>query len=818
MVWTRRFAVPVCVALLVALAGCHGGSSSAPPFSPGAPGGGGVPTATPTSAPTSAPITGSGPASAAQVQTAGDAVIAHWKTLAPAGNPTAALTALAAFIKTQPGFVDAGVDLGAVWGLFGDGSVMVFYADHLDGGGTTTSSVRRAAPAATPRALPGARPRPGATRPPAVASSLRRAAPAAIRHTAAAGAPIVAFAVYDLGDPAFTAQRQHDFGQAMATAGYATNFQVQAPSFSLEWLQAQAGTPFAMFDVSTHGGIARAKNAATRVYTLSTTTLVNSDNFVQYSPSVRAGQLVYGRALVGPDVTGADDIMALSSYGVTSAWLISHMTFVPGALVDNQSCLGASPDAAVQSFITDLENAGAGLYMGWTKSVEATDSDETDAYIVDRLIGEQSPAVNAMPTYVSQQSPPQRPFQLTDILINLPSKMRTNPIRDGHNLPSESLDKSTAPAKYDVNSSSPPASDGPLARFTYIGAGNAPPVTPIVPPSIAYVVVDEAASPQPTLSIYGEFSAQPGGVLIRSGGDTELTVLSWSTSQIVAQLPSSAPANGQVIVGEDNVPSNFVPLTEWDGTYTLTRSYVLGNTFGGPDGSGHFAYTATLNMKLRSDVHSFATSIDGPTTRLDFVPLPMRSSTGTVVAQSGSWQSAGTDPQIDVTYSPKGSVALQPLTTITATNGTLDNLFNVQPAAQGQPATAAGCSQGVSTYPQDPHFAVYCTAIQVAASVIATCSDNQSGTYCGGTQNSAIPAGLSTDMYGSAQIGAFRLVLDPSTYTLSSAITPPSDPNANGTFYGGITYTETTTWSASFGAPVNPPNASTPAAWRRRSR
>jgi hypothetical protein len=815
MVRTAWSTVPACAALLVALAGCQSGAALPPRLSSGTPPGGAP---TPTMTPTSSPITGNGPSSAAAVQAAGDAIVAHWKTLSPAGNPTGAMTALAAFIKTQPGFVDAGIDLGTVWGLFGDGSVLVFYADHLDGGGTTTSSLRRTVPASTPRMIPGARSRPNASRPPAGVIGTRRATPAGIRNTASAGAPIIAFAVYDLGDPAFVPQRQHDFGVAMANGGYATNFQVQAPSFSLEWVQAQAGTPFLMLDVATHGGIARATNSATRLYTLSTTTLVTTDNFAQYRPSVLAGQLVYGRALVGPDVTGADDIMAVSSYGVTSAWLLSHMAFVPGALVNNQSCLGASPDAAVQSFISALESAGVGEYLGWTKSVEATDSDETDAYIIDRLVGEQSPPVNAMPTYVSQQSPPQRPFQLTDILINLPSKKRTNPIRDGQNLPSESLDKSTEPAKYDINSSSPPASDGPLARFVYTGAGNAPPVTPIVPPSIAYAIVDESASPEPTLSIYGEFAAQQGEVFIRNGNDTELTVQSWSTQQIVATLPPSAPSSGMVIVGENNVPSNLVPLTEWSGTYTLTQSLALGNVYAGPNGSGNFAYTATLNVNLRSDVHQFATKIDGPVTRLDFVPQPMRSSTGSIVAKAGSWQSTGTNPQIDVTYSPNGTVALQPLTTITATNGTLDDEFNLSPATQGQNASSTGCNLGFSASSSDPNFAVYCTSIQVGASVIATCSDNQSDFYCSGAPNGAIAANLSTDMYGSAQIGAFRLVLDPSTYALSAVINPPTDPNANGLFYGAITDTRTTTWAATFNAPVNPPNASTPASYRRRTR
>lgn len=43
-----------------------------------------------------------------------------------------------------------------------------------------------------------------------------------------------------------------------------------------------------------------------------------------------------------------------------------------------------------------LSSTGIGLYAGWTGYAEASDADQSDAYLVDRLLGEQAPVVNGL--------------------------------------------------------------------------------------------------------------------------------------------------------------------------------------------------------------------------------------------------------------------------------------------------------------------------------------------------------------------------------------------------------------------------------------
>ena len=708
---------------------------------------------------------------------------AHWHAAPRGSDVNASLQSLAAYIKTQPAFTDAGLSAGTVWATLADGQPVEFFTDRL----ADYSALR---PAGW-RVRTSQRPLQTAGRGPSATGAGHR----------------VVYLFNDLGDPAFTPARQVAFTQAFTDAGYTNQFAVEYGSIALENISAPA-PPSDYVNVAAHGGNAYNVFAGRELYTLGSTTLVTQSNYYQYLPEVRAGRLVYSSVLTDP----SDSTITAISYAFTSAWLVSHMQFTPGAVFVNSSCLGANVYPAGQAFIQDLQNAGVGVYLGWTKVVSGVDADETEAYIVDRLVG----GPNGLGAYVDPpQASPQRPYQVRDILSVLSSKKRTNPIRGSRGaLPTVPLDTSTQQKAVDLNSALLPAADGPSAKFVATGdLASSNPVVPLVPPTIAHMTVDEAASPLPTLTIDGEFSPVAGSVAIGGSSGTYLPVISWSTQEIVAQLPLSGPQSGPVIAVETGVPSNAVPLTMWSTTYTLTKKYALSDGYSGPPGSGSFAYSATLNVDLRADVHDFTTQVDGSLSQPDFVALPMRSSTGTISGASGSWHSSAGDP-VDVSFTGVGTATLTPVTTSLAANAPLGDWFSISPSAMEAPAIQAGCNRGSAFDSGDAHPGVYCTSIQAFAQRIATCSDNQNGYYCGSSgQNAPLGGGFDTAMYGTDAIGAFGLNLDPS-YHLVPIIVPPTDPNANSLFYNFKANAQTT-WAVTAGDPVAPPNNLTPANVRR---
>jgi len=740
-----------------------------------------VSTATPSAQPSGTAFT------PAQVIAALGSVQQHWNTLTLGSNPEAAIASLVAWIKTQPSFKDAGEEPGAVWATLADGQPAIFYVDRLADYAVAAPAARRVSP--TRPMVPLARAR-------------------ALRQDAGPTSGQVLFLVNALDTVAFTPSRQADFAIAFANAGYPGV--LSASSVTLENIVAAGSKPTAYFDIATHGGNGFNVYAQRDLYTLSSDTAVTADNYYQYHPEIRAAHLEYSLALLDPD-TDRNLPQSIPVYAFTSAWLTQHMKFAPGAVFVNTSCFGANVYPAGKAFVSDLNAAGVGFYAGWTKSVDDLDADETDAYLIDRLLGEQIPSLNDLPKYVLQDSPPERPFQVNDILLELPKKPRDNPIRNGSDLTYD-LDTSTQPKDLDTNSSKQPIADGASAKFTYIGYGTAQ-VVPLVPPTIAFVNVDEAAAPEPTLTISGEFSQAEGDAYITESNlpaAVALPILSWSPEQITVQLPPSAPQSGNIVVGELGVPSNLVPLTKWSGVYSLTRNYALSG-----DGSGSFSYSSTLNVDLRGDVHFWYQSVDGEIQVLDFEAVPMRSSTGTMTAKSGSYAgtaSGGSEPPLMTTFASKGAVTLTPTATITATNGTLDNYFGIQASAMDS-AAGPGCNRGSAFDFGDPDFAHYCTSIQAAASDIATCSDNRQGSSCQGNAANALPMYGTFDtvgMYGSDAVASFELELTPD-YAIDVHFSPPQDPNADGVFLGSFPSVATTTWSATFGSPSFPPTGNTPA-------
>ncbi len=182
------------------------------------------------------------------------------------------------------------------------------------------------------------------------------------------------------------------------------------------------GHPLDFLDIATHGIIGGTSPDIT-YYWLSTTSDTAASEKT-YATDVAAGRVVSAIALT----LSQGQALALPSLAFTPNFLTAHVTFNPGAIVDNESCFGQSPLIAV-NVRGILQAAGVGRYFGWTKEVDGDDADETDAFMFDRLLGEQSPGITGLDTFVSQFTPPQRPFPLDQVEGVLASETRSSKIQ-----------------------------------------------------------------------------------------------------------------------------------------------------------------------------------------------------------------------------------------------------------------------------------------------------------------------------------------------------------------------------------------------------
>jgi hypothetical protein len=283
-------------------------------------------------------------------------------------------------------------------------------------------------------------------------------------------------------------------------------------------------------------------------------------------------------------------------YFITPQFVLTRMSFVPHSMVFINACQSANANSI------DVQNAafhqGAGGFIGWTKEVDDGDAQQTALYLFDRLLGER-PNINL----ATQESPPQRPFDLDRVYGEMKTRSRGN---KGY-----ALAESQASVLYSfINSGLEPKSDGNTSRLIFAknitsGAGSGIMLTP----SIQYVNVDEQKR---ELHISGDFGSDPGTDGSVTVGGSPMTIKSggWTQSEVVVQdLPvSGAGSAGDVVVSVHQYKSNAVPLTSWRGTVTWTQT--------GPDN-----VTASVQVRLhfRKDVHGYRAApgmapVSSPTT------------------------------------------------------------------------------------------------------------------------------------------------------------------------------------------------------------
>jgi hypothetical protein len=787
---TIRPIILLALGAIALAAGCSGNPVNLLPH-----GSGGHPTSGPAHSPnpTPTPTPNGGPTmTVSAVETALINVQASFQNL-PHTNLANDLNTLAAQMVSSRAYRSAVVNPGGIAARLPDGTRVLVFADRAeDLGGASPSARYRAPAAARPLDAPLSGP----------------------------NAHEIALLVNERDTSgAFTPPRQFAFGNAFTQSGFgsSTGYGVDAVDMSLENLVALGtGHPLDYFDISTHGMIGSDPSmplATNTFYAWLSTTLPTPALITQFQSDYNAGNLLSAIYLTLNKQTVPLDTLG---FAFTPTFLTEHVHFNPGAIVDNESCWGQSPIIAsnVQGV---LQAAGVGRYLGWTKEVDGTDADETEGFLFDRLLGEQSPSITGLDGFANQRTPPQRPFPLDDIETAMGAETRNSPIRPGATAEPYTLsDKHFA-----INASAPPVADGTAARLiiTDFGGENVadPPIEYSLP-SISLMFVAETQA-NGALTIDGSFPAASGHIQITdSSGTTALAPTSWSTSQVTAMLPNGGNGSSgivQVFFGTPGsgsvniIASNPVPLTQWSGKLVYNESDQLPD-LGGDQGSGTGTLQVTYDpINVRADVHPTVPQIDFSPEPQNFTFTgPEGNSRATVTALSGTFTTVdeGTPPptMFHATFALAQN-ASQMVPGLPSGTGVPPGTFDIG-AFGGQPAPCNNARAG----PQGGPGNVFCPVAAFNSVDTGMCSDDDSGALCGPSVlspsvNFGLPPGV-------GHVGGqLILTMDPATYAITVSSNQATFMSSH--FNGGIPFDRSATASmtGSFSAPLSPPTGATPA-------
>ncbi len=623
---------------------------------------------------------------AAQIQTALEGVQTYYLTL-PHTSVETDLQTVAAHLTASGVFSSATITSGGIDATFSNGIEALIFADRPDDLSGTFDASR------TRRPVDGVR---------ASAVSARNA------HE-------VAFLVNESGDRAFVPQRQGVFGAAFTAAGFtaASGYGVDVLDTSLENLITLGdGRGIDYLDIATHGMVDKLGS-----YLLLSTTQITDTSLQTYAADLLAKRVRVGVPLYDePFAT----LRLLPTFAFTGDFVTEHLTFNAGAIVDNQSCWGQSIGG---NFGQLLSRAGVGRYIGWTRPVLSTDADATDAFIFDRMLGEQSAGATGLSNYASQHTPPQRPFPLDAIQTAMSVEQRDNPLQEP--APQYTYAQSIANKRF----------PSLLVITDYGGESVAHPPIEYSLPSIQRLVADDTNG---ALDIFGAFPATPGAVSITNGAGTmTLTPTKWTTGTIIVPLPAAgAGANGLVSVTAEGLTSNAVPLTEWSGKITYSTNDSIA-TWDADNGSGAVALTGVFNVAFRADVHPTVVAVDttAEPQSLAFTSVTPGSS-GALSSGSGNFTSSDAQSNFCRSCGIKlGLVNPQPTMVPAVTS---QNQFFVVPegsqATPGPfsvPSPAPGCNDG-QPGPGRANSNTLCAFLYFAVNNPATCTVTAGNpSYCG---------------------------------------------------------------------------------------
>jgi len=747
-------------AIAVGISACSGNRSL--PVSPVVRGSASAPAGTATPSPS--PGTTSS-ASVAAVATALASVEAYYQTL-PGTDPLSDVANVAAHMVSSGAFASATAGPGAISATLPDGTPIVVFTDRV----------------ADLLAPSDARRRDGIIVGPVPGSSIGPAT----QHE-------ILFLVNELDSAAFTPANQQQFGQAFSNLGFgSTGAQIDVAAITLQNIVALGSThPLDFLDIATHGAVVSLKPGGPQFYVNISNTPVTDALRTQYASDLAAGRLVYAFVL-----QKSKTVSTFTTFAFTPAFLIEHATFNPGAIVDNESCFGQSPLTA-PAVETAFQLAGAGQYLGWTKPVAGDSADQTDAFIFDRMLGEQSPSQTGMDAFVAQRTPAQRPFALPFIETVMQTEDRSLGISIGT--------ETYAQDAYATNYVYPPASDGVYSRFIVSDFGSANIANLPIEyglPSIRFVDVDEKA--QAVMGIHGTFPNAQGSVTIANASGTySAPVESWQPEEVLVEIPNEgAGASGLVTVysgpNATGFASNSVPLTQWSGTAHYTDSEAI-TDLNGAVGSGSGSLAASFTFHFRSDVQPAVVDIDSTPEPENFAFTDFEGdSTGSITSVSGSFVPA---PQAQLGAGASATFSLGDAGPIVPfSSASPPSSFDSLPApAASAPPSCNDATPG----PRPGPNAVSCRQFSILAFGAIKCTDNVGSHLC------LPPGGNAGFILGEFHPEFLTLTLDPSTYAVTPALPAiASFPGAG--FYSGNGHdgdsTVTATLGVTIAAPVDAPS------------
>jgi len=612
----------------------------------------------------------------------------------------------------------------------------------------------------------------------------------------------IAYLVNMSGDIAFTPNVELQFQTAWQSAGFSMpTFGVDVLDVTLENIAALgSGHPLDFLEIDTHG-VASTEEVYYGYYWLSTTE-VTSASLATYSADLKSQPKA--RLVRSAPLYSVPQRRDITYYAFSPVFLTARVSFNPGAIVDNQSCFGQAA-AGTASLKQALQPAGVGLYLGWTSSTFGADGLQSDAFMLDRLLGEQSPSVTGLGAYVTQRTPAQRPFPLSDILTIMGNEVRSPVPWTGGAYANDTYTQGCSePRSANCNKPGSPANLNNLIATTLNNVSLD--VTPIevALPSISSMYVEEAATGG-TLVVSGTFPTATGtGQIVDAGGTHALTPTSWSPTQVQFSLPSGGTgASGNVtVLSADGIPSNPVPLTEWKGQLTVTVAPVLSN-MNGISGTGGGTITATNNLDFRADVHPVVTTIDTAPQPQNFaISGLMGDSTMTLTSATLSFSGGGKSAQ----WSLADPGAVIPPSYAPPTPS-VDTFIFAPNTVNNEPAT---CNTGVPGPQSSGPTTVFCPygGVYVAAALL--CSDKGAGLCKAPEQDfegyygyPAWVAGLPNE-----NDGLLVFTLNPASYAVTFSTTPAS---LVVNYYFSTDVNETVTLAATIQPPLNAPSATTPA-------
>lgn len=757
------------LAAVALFSGCHGGSSGV--LFPHGPAGGSSPTPSPGS---------TGTLTAAQVNASMQNVQSMFAGM-PHTDLTSDLNTLAAQMVSSGAYEAAVVNPGGITGTLPDGSTALFFADVPQDVGYATSGAARAPAQHSTTSAAARRPSTAAVHP-----QSQGRLPGDLSQPATNAVAFLVNTVDGAFNPPLQQTAESVFGTAFGNAaGYGTS----DLDISLIDIIALGGSQKLDFLViNTHGMVIGVPPNLD--YAMSTTTDVNDADTALYKSDIDTS-LFYSVTL-----TIKKAPFVLAQYAFTPTFLAKHVSFNPGAIVYSSTCYGAN-DLIVNAVAATYKTANAGRYFSWSKAVFNTPADQSEAFLIQRLLGD-SPNITGLGTYVLQNFPPQRPFPLDDVEAAMKAETRNSPIL----VSTDTYD--TSDSSYAPNSNAPPTGSTRtnLVMKDLGGESVANPPIEYGFPAIERMAVTAESAAGGTLNIMGRFPSTPGTVTITdASGTTTLPVVNWTTSSITVTLPASGNgSSGQVTVVGSGLTSNKVPLTQWKGSFAYSESDTL-DTMAGHAGGGTGTFQATFNVDFRADVHPFVPTIDAtPAPQNLYFPQVEYDSTGTATALGGGFTDGDGDA---VTFSlapaaPVMQPAYPPLPGSSFAMG-----------ATPPPAVAA-CNSGLPG-PQTTGSTAFCPGFGFNAAGVGACADDPANknTLCFDATFGLIAATGGSKTTG----GVVMLTMDPATYAIAVSAVPASTTTDH--FTPGAEHQATAQLTGSFSSPLSPPNDDTPAARRR---